>query len=531
MTNDTPLNSYDEVPYSSYPYRQSHPDRLATIGTLFGMSPVPLQNCRVLELGCSSGGNLIPLAEQFPEARFVGIDASRHSIDLGQQTISDLGLANVELQHGDILEFPRQADSFDYIICHGVFSWVPDAVQSAILDICRSCLSEQGIAYISYNTNPGWRLRGTIRDVMAYHAQFFDGPDRQLTEARGLVDFLARAVPTEGNPYGMLLQRELAGLRDKEQYYLYHEYLEDVNAPLYFHEFASLAGKHDLQYLGEADYSTMSARNFPGEAESMLKEVSDDTIRMEQYMDFVRNRTFRQTLLCHSSATLNREIAPESAFNLLAASSARPEDDGPPSIDSRQSVRFVRGPSSLTSAEPLVKSAMLHLRAMWPQPVPFDDLLSAARRRLAPGPMILDADRLEAEKRVLAGPLIRCFATNHVDLHFAPHCFTLNLRDRPVASRLARYQARSAKRVTSLRHDVVPLTDLQRFLLQRLDGNHDRNQLLEALQNEISGGSLIVLDDGTEVRSPDRSRVILQNLLEKNLTELARKALLAYPAP
>src|SRR5436190_23362618 len=95
------VTSYDEVPYKSYPYPQSHPDRLATVATLFGMEPPPLDNCRVLELGCCSGGNLIPMAERFPGRRFVGVDYSQRQVAEGQATLKELGLENIELRHGN----------------------------------------------------------------------------------------------------------------------------------------------------------------------------------------------------------------------------------------------------------------------------------------------------------------------------------------------------------------------------------------------------------------------------------------------
>ena len=67
-------SSYDDIPYESHPFAQSHPNRLFTIGTLFGMRPTPVQKCRVLELGCAAGGNLIPMADYLPESQFVGVD-------------------------------------------------------------------------------------------------------------------------------------------------------------------------------------------------------------------------------------------------------------------------------------------------------------------------------------------------------------------------------------------------------------------------------------------------------------------------
>ena len=149
--SDAP-NPYDESPYASYPYPQSQPNRLATIATLFGMKPQSIHDCRVLELGCASGGNLIPLAVALPGSRFVGIDLSGRQVEQGQQVVSTLGLKNVELSCRSILDVTPELGQFDYIICHGVWSWVPADVREKILTICRDQLSPQGVAYVSYNT-------------------------------------------------------------------------------------------------------------------------------------------------------------------------------------------------------------------------------------------------------------------------------------------------------------------------------------------------------------------------------------------
>lgn len=518
--------SYDEVEYSSYPFQQSHPDRLATIAALFGMQPARLDDCRVLELGCSSGGNLIPMADLLPNARFLGIDASSKAIERGQETIGALALQNLKLRNADILELDESLGEFDYIITHGVFSWVPRTVQDKILDICSRHLSTQGVAYISYNTYPGWHFRGMIRDVMAYHARFFGSPEEQLHEARELVDFLAKSVPTENNPYGMLLTRELELLRDKASYYLFHEFLEEVNEPLYFNQFAERATAHGLQYLGEAEFSSMSASNFPPQVERMLRNVSNDTIRMEQYMDFVRNRMFRQTLLCHANVQLDRSFGRKSIQEMFIASDTRPDSERAPDIRSRVPMTFRRRGSTLTSSEPLVKAAMIHLGEQWPRAIYFGDLLNAARRSLSPGPLVLEAERVKREVDILAGPLTKCFATTHVDIFTSPPRFTLEVSDCPFALRLARHQARASRRVTNVWHCSVQLTDLQRNLLCHLDGSHSSEDLIDVLLGEVRSGSLVVHEQGTAVADQQRSREILIDILHSNLQQLGAKGLL-----
>src|SRR5262249_18767962 len=92
VSNQPLRTSYDEVPYPSVPFPQTHPDRPATVATLLGLNPVPADRCRVLELGCASGGNLIPLAYGLPDSTFLGIDLSSEQIAQGQKTVQALGL-------------------------------------------------------------------------------------------------------------------------------------------------------------------------------------------------------------------------------------------------------------------------------------------------------------------------------------------------------------------------------------------------------------------------------------------------------
>ena len=76
--------AYDVIPYTSHPYLQTRPERLGTLAALMGLTPAPAAKCRVLELGSSSGGNIIPLAELYQQSEFVAVDASARQVDLGQ---------------------------------------------------------------------------------------------------------------------------------------------------------------------------------------------------------------------------------------------------------------------------------------------------------------------------------------------------------------------------------------------------------------------------------------------------------------
>jgi len=522
--NERYQTSYDQVPYESWSFPQTHPDRLATLATLFGMKPTPIERCRVLELGCASGGNLIPMALTLPASHFIGIDLSARQINDGLATVQALGLENIELRQLSIADIDPEFGQFDYIICHGVYSLVPDALQDKILQICARNLAADGVAYISYNTYPGWRMRGTIRDMMQYHAQMFE-TSLQVPQARALLDFLAQSVPTENNPYGILLKQELEMLRGQPDSYLFHEHLEEVNEPIYFRQFVERAAAYRLQYLSEAEFSTMLASNFAPQIAETLHRVAPDIIRMEQYMDFLRNRTFRQTLLVHQEHTLKRDLNFQNILGFYVASPVKPVSEKP-HIQSTAMEKFqTPNGAMLQTANPITKAAMMILNEIWPQPIPFAELRNAARDRL--GPLrIQEAGTIAMDAQVLGTEILQCYTANMVELRIRAPDFTIQVSERPVASPLARLQANSGLRVTNLRHEVVNLDEFNRQLVKLLDGGHDRAALLEALNGLVAEGVLVAEQHGQPVKDPTALRELLTQALDYALPYLARSALL-----
>ena len=200
-------NRYDEVPYPNLSHALTHPDRMAVIATLLKMQPVPTDQCRVLELGCAGAWNLIAMAEQLPQSTFVGIDYSPLHVEEANTAIQSLGLSNVTTHHLDILDIDADFGQFDYIIAHGIYSWVPPHVREKVLAICRDNLSPQGVAYISYNTFPGWHTILMVRQMMLYHTRHFSDPHERVTEALKFADFLGETVAKTGNAvYGSFLE-------------------------------------------------------------------------------------------------------------------------------------------------------------------------------------------------------------------------------------------------------------------------------------------------------------------------------------
>ena len=189
---------YDAVPYVDYPYSFAHPRRLEASAAMFGMEPPPISACRVLELGCAGGGNLIPQAQDLPESTFAGVDLSAREIDAGRQTIGELRLQNIELAHADIMDIDADWGKFDYVLCHGVMSWVPPEVQEKIFAVCARNMAPNGVAFVSYNTYPGWHLSNVARDLMLYHASRFEDPGQQISQAKQLLKFAVEVSDGDG---------------------------------------------------------------------------------------------------------------------------------------------------------------------------------------------------------------------------------------------------------------------------------------------------------------------------------------------
>jgi methyltransferase-like protein/trans-aconitate methyltransferase len=508
--------SYDQVPYENHAYPQAHPNRLATVATLLGMQPQPVGDCRVLELGCAAGSHLIPLALTLPGSRFLGIDLSARQVDKGQRVIDALGLDNVQLEVRDIRELDERLGCFHYIVCHGVYSWVPDEVRERILAVCARNLTPNGVAFVSYNTYPGWHLRGTVRDLLVYHTRQAGEPGDRVREARRLLEVLAEAVQGRDGPYDRLLQAELQMLGRCGDSYLFHEHLEDVNEPTYFHEFAARAAARGLQFLGEAELGAMLLHGYPPEVETALPRMAPNMVQLEQYLDFLNNRTFRQTLLCHQGVEPNYRLSAERLRGLYVASRARPLS-ACPDVDSTAEERFAApGGATVKSTDPLAKAALLYLAEVWPQAVRFEELARAARARLGPG-----GPSAEEDASVLGQCLLTCYLSDPdglVYLWTQPPSFASEAGEYPTASPLARLQATTAGSATNLRHETLALDDFSRAVLSRLDGRRDRNTLLRDLARRGGSGSI-----STDAPEPPAE---LDRALSETLSRLAADAFL-----
>jgi methyltransferase-like protein len=511
-----PSASYDAVPYSSHPYAKSHPRNLAAIATLFGLSPPDVTCCRVLEIGCAAGGNLLPMAAGFPDARFHGIDASQRQIEAGQQVVVDLQLDNVTLQKQDVLEFANYAGEFDYIICHGVYSWVPPEVQERILAVCRDHLADNGVAYVSYNTYPGWYLRRGVREMMSYHAAGFDDSRTRIDQSRALLNFLTSAVTSDSGAYAMLLHEELKVLQSCEDSYLFHEHLEHCNEPLFFNQFVARAAQAELRFLGEAHFSSMISHDFSEDIQRTLHGIAPDIVRMEQYLDFLRNRKFRQTLLCHQDRDVDRTIDPQQLLPLFAASPMVPAEQKPGDPSSSDPKFAHPNGKAVTVTTPWINAALTHLAKIWPHEISVSDLAEIAWQQ-TPTDQRCSLEECQSE---LSATLLECYSSDLVDLFSCASGAVSTVSDTPATSELTRYRASRGSLVANARHENVQLSDFDRLLVQRLTGDVGINSLAEEMLGKVTRKELSI--EG--VPNPTHADVVAA--ITQSLLQIARASLL-----
>ena len=473
-----PENAYHQIPYLTGPMVDSHPDRLASVASLFGMTPAPVTSCRVLEIGCGSGGNIIPMAFRLPGSRFTGVDLADQAIAEGQRVAGELELANLDLIAMDLCDIGPAMGEFDYIVAHGVYSWIPDSIRDRLLAVCRERLAPQGVAYISYNALPGRYVRTMLRDMMLYHTRNCDGPARRIENARALLRKLGEAhlVSAAWQP---MVEAEITQAFTADDGWFFHDDLAAVNDAFYFRDFATRAARHSLQYLGDARPHLMFDSRTP------LDWVGEDVLEREQYFDFLCLRSFRQTLLCGSEVRLERPAAPERMDRFLFASPARQSDGH---IEGRHSVCLAaEAPESVTR----VAAAM---GAVYPLPVSFDELLESV-----------------GDREALRGILFALISSGFAAFHTYRFARAESRNPRPRADRLARWESARTGTVTFTDHTANKLDSVTRALIELLDGTRDFDELAAGLA-QVEGAPPL---EGIRAQLPH----VLDRLLHAGLLE------------
>lgn len=503
--------SYDETPYISAPLMRSHPGRLAAQAIWRGLAAPDANTARVLEIGCASGGNILPLAAALPEASFVGVDISPVQIAAGEARRLRLGLGNVELR-ADFFEALCDDDGeFDFIICHGVYSWIPEPLRDSLLRTVSARLAPSGLALVSFNVLPGWRLFQIARDSMLLHERMIADPSRRAEATRELFGRLA-AESANKHTYGKFWRDEAKRMAAGGDSYLAHEIFEELNSPVAFADFAARAAQWDLDYLSEA---VIVANNIddlaPDGAQTIRALAGADRLKRETYIDIFSGRSFREALLVRKGRAEELAPAPPAqvvqslhfipALDLELATSR--DTDGVFNLSAQGTEIIVRN----AAAEPVLRRLMERR----PGSSRLADLASSATGELLAVTNEILCAAVEAGLLAVSTLPVEC---------------AVRLAERPKLWPIASMDAREGDRTVTLRHSAFQFAPLQQFLAPLVDGTRTRDDLVAAAVELATSGGLTVDGPDGPVTNPEEIRKRLENGADNALAGLLRNALL-----
>ena len=489
--------SYDELPYGYQTIEETHPSSLAAIARLFGVDAPPPGTARVLELGCAEGGNLFPMAVAAPGATFVGVDLSAKQIATGEALRASLGIGNLSLRVGDVATLGEELGTFDYVIAHGLFSWIPEEAADALLALTGRLLSPSGVAYVSYNTYPGWHLRGLVRDILLRGTRSIPAPARRLAAARDLLAFVTANSADRTATYGSALRDVLEQFSQFKDTYLFHEWLEPFNRAYWFLDFVEKAGRHGLAPLADAHLGSMPMGRVKPDIDDVLSRRASGRLEKEELLDVLRNRAFRQTLLVRAGVPGREEPDPAALDHLRFTTGLVPTPGAGPATT-------FRSPEATVSTDnPHLVAALRALHEALPRTRTLAELAPGAVEELRPA-------------------LLRCVAVGLVEARVDDVPCRAAPGEAPVASPYARFEAREGSLVTSLAHRVVELDPAARLLLLGLDGR-PLEEVALGFARSLAGNGLLHVSEGP---SESDARSAVAGRLGDTLASLARQALL-----
>ena len=447
---------------------------------------------------------------------------SGKQIEKAREGVSELGLTNIDLRDCSVADVDESFGTFDYIIAHGIYSWVSEDVREKILEVCSRSLAKNGLAYVSFNTLPGWNMIKTIRDMMVYHTERLSDPASKIVQARQVLNFAIENTVGEDSVYKRILKTEAEVLKNTADNYLYHDHLEHHNEPCYFHDFMANAARVGLRYLGNSSLAGMYLGNHPKRVREIVGQIND-IVRREQYLDFLTNRRFRSTILCHDSAHLSRTISRDRLEGLYYTSRYVPKD-GLEKVDlsanaptkfvnaSRKAVLNVKSPVSIACLRVLAEN--------FPHPLSVDEVVGKASERLN------NARSEDAVRRTFMDGAGNMVLKGAFEIASDPGSHTRKVSARPKGWPCAQYMARIKTNVPNVLHGNVGFGGHLKALVQILDGNRTVDEIFEAFLQDFLQGKLQYRQNEKAVTDETELRSILKGHLQNRLQFLADNAFL-----
>lgn len=472
------VTAYDEVPYACRPIPCTAPEQLAMASLLHGGPCPAFEGARYLEIGCGDGANLLPLAFFRPDCEFVGVDTSVVQMADARRSVERLALHNITLYTADILEVGPTLGRFDYIVAHGVMSWVPDLVRDGILAFCREHLADDGLLYLSYNTYPGWLVRGVVRSSMLSPIGSGGSLRQMADEARRRAAALRKEVENVPHPYAQLLSRELAFAETAEESSVVHDYLADHNRAYWFRELASLAAGFGFRYLTEAPFTQPDYRVPPALREA-ARALTSDPYMMEELIDVLWYRQHRSSLFCRHAAPGASPSGEPPFDRIIVAAAVRPRSEAvelAPGVDETFD-GLLEPDVAIALGDPLGKATLATLSAIWPRGLGWRQLVAQSSERVRASGLELPDDAVAD----LQAQLLSLHAMGQVNLRLRDLPSPQVSSERPAVSPLTRWEAERRSLITTPTHQRVAMASIDRLIVQHLTGAHTPAEIAAAV--------------------------------------------------
>jgi len=517
----TEEETYDAIPFPEEPRFWSSPAYIAASARLFGLETPPVERARILEIGCASGSNIIPMAARHPDAQFVGIDISSRQIAAAQKHANEIGLTNISFLHFNFDADPHVLGTFDYVIAHGIYSWISPTMQTALWKFCTQTLNDDGLLYLSYNTLPYWHLKQPVRDLLCFHAKNQTDNLEKLQES---IDFAHDVAEHAPGIYGQLFRDEIAYIDEQNIRYLAHDHFELENHPVYVKDIFAEAESFGFRYVSEATATYSSLRLLKRNVAAAIERYSgDDRTLREQYIDFYTGRAFRRSLFAKSAHAKHvpLDIIPEQIDDLHIVFA-----DLPPSVNFAEPTRslyyfddtYFDTPAD-AQADPLRVFAEVAIGQMaqtlpsLPRSIAVREIFEMFASATQNNPAALSTVR---------SAILEFFYQRKVAFSAVPLSWDFD-RERPRAQRMIISDAAHGRTSTvSVLHDEIYLRgENVRRLLSLLDGTRSRNELATELLSLVQSGSIKIVSPDEQALSPDQLPVTVVRFLDEMLMKFA----------
>ena len=475
-----PATEYDQLAYKTGAFPKAHPNRLAVVARLAGLPTAALETARILELGCGDGTHLAWVAATLPNAQCVGVDLSSAAIDTGLAAAARAGLTNLSLRALDVMAIDAAFGQFDFIISHGLFSWVPDAVRAQILRICQTNLAPDGVAYISFNALPENAFRDLARMVMRSALTDTDrvtlSPSDQLKIGRAALKAVADGA--EGSEqYRSVMRAQSERVEETQDYLLFHDDFAPFQKAFYFTEFAQMAASNGLDFLGDAELGDSALALSLTRSGEVARQFGRTRVEREQWLDFKMGRAFRSALLVHTGKVIPDHVSDADVSGFRIAGDVRYTVPNDIVMINRTKVTFRGGTgSAMTTDEPLVKSALHLLQKRAPASISFAEMKAAVLMATAEADNDYNHERLREF-------VVRAVALGMIELYLTPDAFTLTPGAQPYMHPMTRSAVAQTGIGISLTGKPVNAEDPPiRHFASLLDGTRDRTALTAAMR-------------------------------------------------